>query len=285
VRDRVKHEDSLKQVTGLPNYAIIPDYHEDYPTGLSPPDPKERFSIKVLVNNPVFAHAFYKESFKVLRTNLTLAQADRPLKAMAVLSPGPEEGKTLVNANLAISLAETGKKTLLVDCDFRKSSVRKIFGMETRTETGLPLALTGQRPWGQMVRPSGVENLSLLPNSVAPPNPAELLGSATMRKLIEEMRDEYDYVVFDGAPVLPVTDSVVLSTHLDGVVLLTRWNKTRTRETTKALEHLRAVNAPVLGTLLNNVRVKKGLYGYGYGYSGYSNYRYAPDETEKSKKS
>ncbi len=285
VRDRVKHEDSLKQVTGIPNYAIIPDYREDYPEGLSPPDPKERFSIKALINNPVFIHAFYKESFKVLRTNLTLAQADHPLKVMAVLSPGPEEGKTLVNANLAISLAETGKKTLLVDTDFRKSSIRKIFGLETRTETGLPLALTGQKPWTQMVRPSGVENLDLLPNSVAPPNPAELLGSATMRKLIEEMRDEYEYIVFDGAPILPVTDSVVLSTHLDGVVLLTRWDKTKTRETAKALEHLRAVGAPVLGTLMNCVKMRKGLYGYGYGYGGYTNYRYAPEEAEKTKKS
>jgi capsular polysaccharide biosynthesis protein len=115
-RDRVKHEDTLKRVTGLPNYAVVPDFREDYPQGLGAPDPKERFTIKALVSNPVFAHSFYKESFKVLRTNLTLAQADKPLKAMAVLSPGPEEGKTLVNANLAIALAETGKKTLLVDC-------------------------------------------------------------------------------------------------------------------------------------------------------------------------
>jgi receptor protein-tyrosine kinase len=96
------------------------------------------------------------------------------------------------------------------------------------------------------------------------------------------MKDEYDYVVFDGAPVLPVTDSVVLSTHLDGVVLLARWDKTKTRETAKALEHLKAVGAPVLGTLLNHVRVKKGLYGYGYGY-GYGNYRYAPEERIEEK--
>ena len=127
-----------------------------------------------------------------------------------------------------------------------------------------------------MVRPSGVEHLDLLPNTVTPPNPAELLGSATMKKLVAEMADQYDFVVFDGAPVLPVTDSVVLSTFLDGVVLLARFNQTRLSGAKVALEHLHRVGTRVVGTVLNCVPVKKGLYGYGYGY-GYG-YRYGGDE-------
>ena len=282
-RDRVKSEEVLKRATGLPNYAVVPDFREDYPGGLGPPSPKERFSPKSLIQNPVFEFAYYRESFKVLRTNLTFARADKPLKAMAVLSPSPEEGKTLVNANLAISLALDGKKTLLIDADFRKSSVRKIFGLENGSETGLPVALTGQGDWEDMIRPSGVENLDLLPNTVTPPNPAELLGSEAFRKLLVEIKKKYDYIVFDGAPVLPVTDSVVLSTHLDGVVLLARWDKTRSSEVARAMEHLRAVGAPILGTIMNYVRIKQGLYGYGYGYGGYGNYGYGRESHSKEK--
>ncbi len=286
-QDRVKGEDILKRVSGLPNYALVPDFKDDYPDGLAPPDFSQRFSPKFLIHNPVFEHAFYRESFKVLRTNLTFALADRPLQVIAVLSPGPEEGKTLVNSNLAISLAQGGKKVLLVDADFRKSSVRKSFGLENGMETGLPLALTGQKPWKELVRPSGVEQLDLLPNTVAPPNPAELLGSAALKKLVAEMKSQYDFVVFDGAPVLAVTDSVVLSTHLDGVVLMARFNQTRSSSIRDALEHLRRVGANVVGTVLNYVPVKKGLYGYGYGYGynyGYGKYRDAEPAEKTWKK-
>jgi len=282
-QDRVKSEELLKQTTGLSNFAIVPDFREDYPEGLSLPGDSERFSPKFLINNPVFQHAFYRESFKVLRTNLTFAQAGKPLKALAVLSPGPEEGKTLVNANLAISLAQGGKKTLLVDTDFRKSSVRKAFGLENGMETGLPLALTSQKSWREMVRPSGVENLDLLPNTVTPPNPAELLGSESMNKLIEEMKNSYDFVVFDAAPILAVTDSVVLSTLLDGVVLMARFNQTRSSSVRRALEHLSRVGTHVVGTVLNYVPMKKGFYGYGYHY-GYGHYHEKEPSGKKVKK-
>ena len=272
LQDRVKEEETLKQATGLPNYAVVPDFREDFPQGLNAVPADTAFSPKYLIHNPVFQNAYYRESFKVLRTNLTFARADKPLKAMAVLSPGQEEGKTLMNADLAISLAQGSKKTLLVDTDLRKSSVRKIFGLENGMETGLPLALTGQRPWREMVRPSGVENLDLLPNTVTPPNPAELLGSEAMKKLIGEMKGAYDFVVFDGAPILAVTDSVVLSTLLDGVVLMARFNSTRSSNVRRSLESLRRVGANVVGTALNDVPLKKGFYGYGYGYH-YGHYR------------
>lgn len=284
VQDRVKNEEILKQATGLPNYAVVPDFREDFPQGLNAVPTDTAFSPKFLIHNPVFQNAYYRESFKVLRTNLTFARADKPLKAMAVLSPGQEEGKTLMNADLAISLAQGGKKTLLVDTDLRKSSVRKIFGLENGMETGLPLALTEQKPWREMVRPSGVENLDLLPNTVAPPNPAELLGSEAMKKLIGEMKGAYDFVVFDGAPILAVTDSVVLSTLLDGVVLMARFNATRSSNVRRSLEQLKRVGANVVGTALNYVPVKKGLYGYGYGYH-YGHYAYKEDgETQPAGK-
>jgi capsular exopolysaccharide synthesis family protein len=278
VQDRVKEEEPLRQSTGLPNYAVVPNFHEEISPNLEPAPAKEKFSPKFLIQNPLFQHSFYRESFKILRTNLTLAQADKPLKALAVLSPGQEEGKTLLNANLAVSLAQGGRRTLLVDADFRKSSVRKVFGLENGMETGLPLALIGQKAWREMVRPSGVEGLDLLPNTLTPPNPAELLGSEAMKRLIAEMKAVYDFVVFDGAPILAVTDSVVLSTLLDGLVLMARFNVTHSSNMRRALEHLKRVGAKVVGTALNDVPVKKGLYGYGYGYGHYQ-YSYR-DEKE-----
>ncbi len=280
LRDRIMSEEQLKRVTRLPNYGLIPDYREDYPESMEPPAEGERFSPKVLIQNPVFQHAYYRESFKILRTNLILSQADKPLKVLAVLSPGAEEGKTLVNANLAISLAQNGKKVLLVDADFRKSSVRKMFGTPNGKESGLPLALAGQQDWRSMIQPSGVEGLELLANMVTPPNPAELLGSEFLKRLIGEFKAAYDYVIFDGAPILPVTDSVVLSTQLDGVVLMARWDKSHSGDVTKSLEHLKAVGTNVVGTLLNCVNTKAAYYGLRYGYNGYAygNYRYAEKE-------
>jgi capsular exopolysaccharide synthesis family protein len=285
LQDRVKQEDQVVRATGLAVLTVVPDYMEEWPAGFAAPLPGERFTPKVLIQNKVFLRAYYRESFKILRTNLTYAQADKSLKALAVLSAGPGEGKTLVNANLAVSLAQAGKRTLLVDADFRKPSVRKIFDLENGSETGLPTALIGQKPWRDMVRPSGVEHLDLLPNTVSPPNPAELLGSEAMRRLVGEFKAAYDFVVFDGAPILPVTDSVILSTLLDGVVLLARSGQTRIHDLGKTLVSLRAVGAPVLGAVLNYYQRHKSLYGYGYGY-GYGNYHYgSPEEDGKGKKS
>jgi capsular exopolysaccharide synthesis family protein len=284
LQDRVKDVEKLKRRTGLPNYAIVPDLREDYPASFGRPPASERFSSKYLIHNLVFDHAYYRESFKVLRTNITLAKAGKPLKVLSVFSPGPEEGKTLASANLSISLAQTGKKVLLVDADLRKSSVLKTFGLPVNgVKAGLPLALTGQKNWKDMVQPSGVENLDLLPNSVSPPNPAELLGSEAMKKLVGEMKLSYDFVIFDGAPVLPVTDSVVLSTYLDGVILLARFNQTRLAAVLHALDHFQRVGVQVLGTVLNDIPLKKsiyGYYGYGYGY-GYGK----PTEGKAAKKS
>jgi len=275
-RDRVEDEKRLKALTGLPNYALIPNFREDYPAGMDPPDPKERFNVKALVHNPVFAHSHYSEGYKVLRTNLTLAQAGKAPRVLSVISCNPEEGKTLTNSNLAITLAQGGQRTLLVGADLRKPSLSKMFALPPGPPSGLALALTGQGDWKAMVRPSGIPGLDLLVNSVIPPNPAELLGSPAMGALVTEFRKAYDWVIFDAPPILPVTDSALLSHHLDGVILLVRWNFTRVPELSKALELLHAVHAPLLGTVLNDVRLKEGLYGYG-GY-GYGKYVYGPGE-------
>ncbi len=287
MRDEVKYEEDLKRATKLPILAVIPDFWSEVPSGGAFNPSKDRFSKDHLIENPVFRYAFYRESFKVFRTNLTFALVDKPLRSVAVFSPGPEEGKTLVNANLALAVAETGKRVLLVDADLRKSSVARIFGMEAGGKNGLPSVLSGERKWNELVVDSGYPNLFLLPNYTTPPNPAELLGSEAMKRFVEEVKKEYDLVVFDGAPILPVTDSVVLASCLDGVVLMARWQKTHRQEAAKALEHLKAVRARLIGSVLNSVDLRRKLYGYGkYGYGsyGYGKYGYygKKDDARKS---
>lgn len=263
IQDRVKSEEDLK-ATGLTPLAFIPNFRQK--DGKIIFSSTERFSPKHLIDNHDFDNSSYPESFKVFRTNLTFSQIDKKLQVISVFSSNPEEGKTLVNADLALSLSHTGKKVLLVDADIRKSSVGAIFGITVPPKTGLPMLLTGQGKASDMVIKSQFENLWLLPNNVIPPNPAELLGSDALKNLIQELRKEFDYIVFDGAPILPVTDSALLSRALDGVVLMARFNQTRRAEVRRALQLLKAVNAPLLGVILNCVDTKTGQYGYGYGY-------------------
>ncbi len=267
IQDRVKSEEDIQNETGLVPLALIPNFR--IKEGKTLFSPAERFSPKHLIENREFDHSPYQESFNIFRTNLTFSQVDKKLQAISVFSANPEEGKTLVNSDLALSLSHTGKKVLLIDADLRKSSIGMIFGIKVPSNTGLPMLLAGKGKIAEMAVKSEFENLWLLPNNVIPPNPSELLGSEAMKHLIQELKKQYDYIIIDGAPILPVTDSVVLSTALDGMVLMARYNQTRRTEVNRALRLLRAVNAPLLGTILNCVDMKSsqyGYYGYGYGY-------------------
>jgi len=151
-----------------------------------------------------------------------------------------------------------------VEADLRKSSLGKLFGIPVPPQTGLPLLLAGKGTVSEMVIQSGFENLWLLPNQVLPPNPTVLLGSDALQRLIGDLKKKFDYIVIDGPPVLPVADAMLLSKVLDGVVLMARFNKTRRADIQRAIRLLKAVHAPLLGTILNGVDMKKSLYGYGY---------------------
>jgi capsular exopolysaccharide synthesis family protein len=226
-----------------------------------------------LISKAGLKRTYYNEAFKVLRTNLAFSEVDRKLKSFAVLSPNAREGKTLVNANLALALAATGKKVLLVDADLRKPGLHKLFKLDVRKDQGLPLLLSGQGDDPKAhIFPGPVPGLWIMPCGVLAPNPSELLGSAALARILGALTARFDHVVFDTSPVLPVTDGVVLATRLDGVALLARFERTRRVEFKRALEHLSAVKAPVLGTILNAVDLRKYSYAYGYGNKHYSYY-------------
>jgi capsular exopolysaccharide synthesis family protein len=282
-QDRIKAEEDLKRGNNLILLAQIPDFRRENGKLVFPAT--ENFSRKHLIGDPRFEYSSYRESFKVFRTNFTFATVDGEVRALAVLSANPGEGKSVVNSNLALTLAETGKKVLLVDADLRKPSIGIVFGVATPKGAGLPLLLAGEGRLEDMLVDSGFPNLTLLPNGTIPPNPAELLASGALKKVIIDLKARFDYIVFDGAPVLPVTDSVVMATQLDGVMLLGRWNKTRRSEFQRAYRQLRSVGALVLGNVLNAIEVHKGMYGYyGYGYGYGFGYDKKSKDAQKSGK-
>jgi capsular exopolysaccharide synthesis family protein len=280
LRDHIQSEEDIQQITGAMPLAVIPNFRRK--KGKTLFSEKEMFSPKHLVGNPDFHSSYYKESIKILCTNMAFSAVDRDLQVLSVFSSNTGEGKTLTNSNLALSFADTGKKVLLVDADLRKPTINILFGVKVPAKTGLPFLLTGAGKISGMAVESGFPNLWLLPNGTFPPNPTELMGSEAMKRAIEEMRKEFDYVIFDCPPVLPVSDAVVLSKRLDGVILLARFDKTRRAELRRSHEQLRTANAPLLGTVFNGVDIQDGLYGYGYGYGyDYGHKHAAPGDAKK----
>jgi polysaccharide biosynthesis transport protein len=205
------------------------------------------------------------EQFRQLRTNLEfLRVADEQAGAasvVAVTSATAAEGKSTVASNLATALAETGARVLLVDADLRRPSVADVLGLEGGV--GLTTVLAGQADVDDVVQEWGSAGLRVLPSGAVPPNPAELLGSPAMRRLIAELRARYDHVVVDTTPVLPVADASVLSRLVDGLVVVANARRVRRRQLIQGLGDLAQVSARVLGVVLNQVRRDEESYSYG----------------------
>jgi tyrosine-protein kinase Etk/Wzc len=201
------------------------------------------------------------EAFRALRTNVTFVGADRPLQLIAVTSPGPGEGKSTTAVNLALILAQGGSKTLLIDGDLRRSQVHRAFGLVQ--EPGLTDVLIQEADLREAVRPGIAENLDVLPAGKSPPNPAELLGSAAMLQMVAALRRDYEYIVIDTPPSLPVTDAQVVGSAADATIIVMRSGETEETAAQRAVEQLRHVRARVAGAVLNGVTVRRDRY-YSY---------------------
>jgi capsular exopolysaccharide synthesis family protein len=180
---------------------------------------------------------------------------------LAVTSSLPAEGKSTVSGNLAVALAETGARVLLVDADLRRPAIAELLGVEGGV--GLTTVLAGAARVEDVVQDWGGKQLQVLASGPVPPNPAELLGSPAMRGLLEDLRGRYDHVVIDTAPLLPVADAAVLSRLVDGTLLVAQAGRVRRAELTRALGNLDQVSARVLGIVLNRVRGEESSYSYG----------------------
>ncbi|MDZ7910276.1 MAG: polysaccharide biosynthesis tyrosine autokinase [Rhodococcus sp. (in: high G+C Gram-positive bacteria)] len=206
------------------------------------------------------------EAFRELRTNLQFLEVDHPPRVIVVTSAIPSEGKTTTAVNLAVALAEAGHHVVLVEGDLRRPRISKYLGLIG--SVGLSTVLAGQAKVDEVLQPTRYEGLQALASGPLPPNPSELLGSETSRALIVELRSRFDYVIVDGAPLLPVTDSAVLTTHSDGALLVTRYGHTKKNELSRAISNLDTIGAHVLGVVLALTPSKKGdMYSYSYNYS------------------
>jgi protein-tyrosine kinase len=208
--------------------------------------------------------AVSSEAFRTLRTNLQFASPDVELRAVLFTSPGPEEGKSTVSSNLAVSVAHTGTEIVLVDSDLRKPTVHKIFGLNN--SVGLTSVLTGQIKLEDAVQKTKIDGLSVLTSGPIPPNPAELLQSKSMRGIVERLKQEHERVLLDAPPVLPVADAMILSAYVDGVIMVISANHVPREMAVRAKELLENTNARLLGVVLNQVKYSRDGEQYYYNY-------------------
>lgn len=225
-----------------------------------------------------------QEAIRQLRTNLRFVNVDNPPRAFIVTSAEPGEGKSTVSASIARALADAGEPVIIIDADLRRPTIAKKFKIDSKV--GLTQVLAGQVELTDAVRQFEDTQLFILPAGRIPPNPSELLGSDKMRQLIAELASEFT-VIIDVPPVLPVTDAALLSTAVDGVVLVGSVGKTRKENLAEAAANLRKVNAQLIGVVINRApRTGLGNTYYGFAYSSngaYSNY-YGVDEADSQGK-
>ncbi|GGN09376.1 chromosome partitioning protein [Terrabacter tumescens] len=217
------------------------------------------------------------EAFRSLRTNLQFIDVANPPKSIVVTSSLPGEGKSTTTANLALSLAETGLKVVVIEGDLRRPRLLDYLGFEG--SVGLTDVLVGRVEVDDVLQPFGRTGLRLLGAGPIPPNPSELLGSANMEQLIEDLTERFDYVLIDAPPLLPVTDAAVLSTIVDGALVVVGAGVAQREHVRRALESLEAVNGSVLGLILNRVKAKE----LGAGYGTYE-YDYRPESERQRAK-
>ena len=221
------------------------------------------------------------EAYRTLRTNILFTAPENPKRVILVTSSGPREGKSTSISNLAITFAQMGSRTLLIDADLRKPMLHKLFGMEK--QVGLTNVLVGKEKLESAVkRVDGMQNLDILTCGVIPPNPAELLGSLQMRELLAEAKQQYDMILIDTPPIIAVTDPSVLAGIVDGLILLIRSAVSNRDAVIHAVDQLKRVNAPLLGAILNDIQASN-VYGSYYYYYHY-HYYYGTDGEKKRKK-
>lgn len=207
------------------------------------------------------------EAFRQLRTNFDFVDVDRPAKKVVVTSALPDEGKSSTTLNLAVIIAETGRRVVLIEGDLRRPKVADYLGIEG--SVGLTNVLAGQVELADVLQPWGRGELTVLPSGSVPPNPSELLGSKMMGDLLDVLAESFDLVLIDTPPLLPVTDAAVLAARTDGAILVVRQGSTSRHNVAAAVGSLVQVDARILGsvmTMAKSHRRRDAGYGYGYGY-------------------
>jgi succinoglycan biosynthesis transport protein ExoP len=265
IDDTVKTPDDIAQLLGLPFLGMVPAVASD----LGP----EEAPRLAAAREPQSAVA---EAYRVVRTNLIFSTPANRGRVVVISSSSPGEGKTTTLANLAVSLAQNGARVLAIDADLRRPTLHAHFGLEPAE--GLSEVLARPRRRSLPLRKTEIPGLRLLSSGQIPENPAELLGSESLRELIEAERQRYDWILIDAPPILAMADTPVLSALADGLVMVV-WSEHCTRPALKrALEQVRAVGGKLTGVVLNKVDLKRNAYYYGQYYGEYYRRYYAEGE-------
>jgi polysaccharide biosynthesis transport protein len=279
----VKTPDDIETLARLPSLAVVPAFED------SQRDGRRNKTLKEAIGNGHARHvelvAQYlpksqmSEAFRALRTALLLSQAGRPPQVILVTSALPREGKTTAAANLAVTLAQLGDRTLLIDADLRKPGVGRLLNMTSGKYAGLSSYLAGVSSLDLVtVQHPSVPNLSAIPTGPLPPNPADLLSSHRLADAIAQLRSKFKFIVIDTPPVMAATDAVILSVQADGVVLVVRSGETPKEAFTRTRDLLVSVKCRLLGVVLNAVNSNAPDYYYSYRYYPYA-YGYGPQES------
>lgn len=259
---RLRDSHEIQEILGLPSLAVIPQSHW-----------KSRESEVELAAGPELLRdprSPFAEAFRALRTSMRLSSTSRESKVIAVTSCQPAEGKSTVTINMAAALAQSGKKVVLVDTDMRRPSVYKRLRMEGGK--GLSEILTGYFSLDDVIHThETLKTLDIIPSGTVPPLPADLLASDQMVELVRQLRERYDYVLFDTPPVLSVTDPAIIAAQSDGLVLVIRQGYCTRRMLSRAAQILRDLDVKVYGFVFNGVDASLPEY---YGYLGYYTYEY-----------
>ena len=221
------------------------------------------------------------EAYRTIRTNVQFSAVNKDLKTIVITSATANEGKSTTISNLGVVMAQAGQKVVIMDCDFRNPTQHKIFQLPNK---GLSNCVAMHKSVMDIIQHTDVEGLDILTSGPVAPNPSELLGSKGMDEVLETLGMEYDYVLIDAPPILPVTDAAVMAAKVDGVIMLTAWGNLNPAAAMDAKTRLVQAGANIIGVILNKVEVNTpgNSYGYGYGYGYY--YYYGSEGKEDGEK-
>jgi succinoglycan biosynthesis transport protein ExoP len=279
----VRTPEQVEVLSGLPSLGIVPktlrlsDETKDVPRLLAVGSNNSNGRDNLSLVTHLRPNSQVSESYRALRTSILLSSLGAPPKAILVTSALPQEGKTTTSINAAISLAQYGRRVLLIDADLRRPGIHVALGI--KQVAGLSNLLAGSAVEGSVIISyAQVPNLSVLPAGPTPPHPAELLGSGLMKNLLTQWREEYDHIVLDSPPAISVTDAVLLSSEVDRVILVIRSGETTKAALRRVCELFRQVNANVMGVVVNAFDLKSPDHYY-YNYSATESGSYYHDES------
>lgn len=259
---RLHDQSTVERLTHAATLSMIPEIPDDMPKLIS----------------EAGQNSLLLESYRILRNNISFSSIDRETKILAMSSPGRGEGKSTTSANLAIAMAMDGKRVLLMDCDLRRPSQHKVF--KVSRDIGFTNVLTGVCKVEDAIIKTNVENLWLLPSGPIPPNPSEILNSEHSREFFNSLRDKYDLIIVDCPPCTGLSDVQVVATIADALLLLVCMDRTLKPHLHMALRTLSQVDAPLIGTVINRMELRRqGYYSY-YNYYYYS-YDYTADDHQE----